>query len=155
MRKQKKIYYLNKRHTDVCLFARLKYIKNIYDIEFCIDTDIYSYSGTINSLLNYLCNSELNDFRTITKVTKKLFNLTSKIPIYIREDIILVLTGSLKNENTEIFNYSMIDNIYKDNNKSLIIFKDGTKYISNTSYNSMKKLIDTCKKIDEYFKKRT
>ncbi len=154
MIKQKKIYYLNKGHTDVCLFSQLKYIRDIYNIEFCINNEIYSYPGTINSLINYLCNSELKDSKTVIKITKKLFKLTSKVPIYIRKDLILLLTGSLKNENTEILNYSMIDNIYNEQSKTLIIFKDGTKYTTNTSYKSMKNLMSTCEKIDEYFKKR-
>ncbi len=154
MIKQKKIFYLNKRHTDVCLFAKLKYIKNLYNIEFCIDDVIYSYDGTINSLINYLCNSELKDLKTVVKISKKMFNLTMKVPIYIREDLLLLITGSLKNEATEVFNYCMIDNVYNEYNMALIIFKDGTKYASNISYNSMKNLMITCEKIEEYFKNR-
>ncbi len=156
MKKQKKIFQItNKKHTSVCFLNSLKYITDLYDIELSFGDDIYTYNGTANSLVNYLCSSELKDYSTVIKISKKFFNLTTKIPVYIRHDLILLLTGSLRNYETEIFNYSMIDNIYDEDGKTLIIFKDGTKYVAKTSYYSLKKLIDTCKKIEEYFKNRT
>ncbi len=154
MKELKKTFYLNKRHTNVCLFDELKYIKNLYDVEISAGDEIYTYSGTMNSIVNYICHRELKDYNTVVKISKKLFNLSSKVPVYVKNDLILLLTGSLRNYETEVFNFCMIDNIYKDGNNTVIIFKDGTRYLTKTSYNSLKKSMDICSKIELYFKKR-
>ncbi len=136
------------------IFKDLKYIRNLYDIELYINSDIYVYEGSINSLVNYMCRCELRDYKTVRKITREVFKLGLKVPIYIRDGILLLMTGDNKHYGAEIINYYNVDNIYKSDSNSLVVFKDGTEYISNVSYNSLNKLMKTCENIKEYFEKR-
>ena len=119
-----------------------QFIKPI-DTKCCLiyeEEEKYEISNSSNNIIKYNCSFYGSSYIGRCEGTKCLTGIKSKFPIIIEESrkIIFFPTSSIRTKDAIWISLNQIKDIKKDNNKSIIIFKNGFNIKLPISYYSLK-----------------
>jgi len=107
----------------------------IYDVD-----NIRVINKNINKILELNCYFYGIDLNLIKNYAKNILNVSYKVPIYIKNDIILIQLCSLRNKECLILNSNKIIN-YKLKNKTLEINCENFKFSISISKNILERML--------------
>lgn len=100
--------------------------------------------------INKLCLKSLTTYEAYIKGVKSSLNIKTNIPVYINKKIILFPICNIRNYDCIWINYTNIKAAYNDENKTVIIFKNGERIKINVKTRKFMKLIENVHKIISY-----
>jgi len=102
--------------------------------------------------INNLLKEELTNYEARVKTTKSVLSLKTLIPIYVRQNILLFPTTSLRSPNIIFVNYHKVMSIVSRGKTTSIIFDDLTELDLDIGYYRIKSIINQANKLDEYIR---
>lgn len=102
---------------------------------------------TVNILMDNLLNDYLLQDLTTLKgridAISKVYHIFKHIPIYLKDNIVLIQTNNKKEiDNIYINSYNIIDMVKDSNQTTKVVFIDGSQMIVNRPYHLLKKYYD-------------
>ncbi|MFA5719521.1 MAG: competence protein ComK [Acholeplasmataceae bacterium] len=102
------------------------------------------------TIIKKLCKAHLFNYDYRIKYTKEIFNIRTRIPIYISENLIFIPTKSPRNYDNVWVNYANINHISKINGKTKVVFNNLKEIMVDISYDSLLKNINHVKRIIDH-----
>lgn len=103
------------------------------------------------TIIKKLCEAHLFHYEYRIKYTKEKLNITTRTPIYISEQLILIPTKSPRNYHNVWINYANINHIMKVGRETKVVFNNLKDVKVDVSYDSFMKSIDQVKQIIHHF----
>lgn len=119
-----------------------------------IDESVKEIKCGMKWYINQMLKQELTDYEARVKTTKAVLSLKSLVPIYIKNDILLFPTTSLRNHDMIFVNYHKVISFSKENEKTIIIFDDLSELRVKVRFSKIKNTYKKAIELDEYIKKK-
>ena len=130
----------------------MKYLKKSeYGIK-VVDNSTKELKCGMKWYINNLLKEELTNYEARVKTTKSVLSLKTLIPIYVRQNILLFPTTSLRSPNIIFVNYHKVMSIVSRGKTTSIIFDDLTELDLDIGYYRIKSIINQANKLDEYIR---
>ena len=130
----------------------MKYLtKSEYGIK-VVDNSTKELKCGMKWYINNLLKEELTNYEARVKTTKSVLSLKTLIPIYVRQNILLFPTTSLRSPNIIFVNYHKVMSIVRRGKTTSIIFDDLTELDLDIGYYRIKSIINQANKLDEYIR---
>lgn len=118
----------------------MKYIKRSKEGILVLDKKATYLQRGLKQYINDLCIKNLSTIEGREKAAKKLLNITSNLPVYVNEEIILFPTKSIRNYDCVYLNFHKILTLKKqDNISSKVIFDDLSEVVVGISLKKLKR----------------
>lgn len=115
-----------------------------------LDHDEIEVESLLNDLLEDICLKDLTTLKGRINAISKVYHIYKHIPIYLTKDIILITTSNKKQLDNIYINICNIIDMVKDNNSTIIIFRDGSYLVVDKPYHLIRKYYDQSLKINKF-----
>jgi len=130
----------------------MKYLKKSEFGIKVVDNSTKELKCGMKCYINNLLKEELTNYEARVKTTKSVLSLKTLIPIYVRQNILLFPTTSLRSPNIIFVNYHKVMSIVSRGKTTSIIFDDLTELDLDIGYYRIKSIINQANKLDEYIR---
>lgn len=117
--------------------------------------DFTEYKIGLKSFINKLCIDRLASYDGVLKATKMVFGYHKLIPIFVKKEVLLFSTQSIRNLDVVFINYYQVSKVDMKKSEIEILFYDQTKLRLTIGRSVIKTQMKRCGAINDYLTKKT